>query len=105
LHRQEVEKGAQVSFLGRVIKQVENYKARIKEAEERLQKLLKLKENDTLTLEQEEELIMLDSFLERSIDRKSSVPQNLKTITNEEKLQALLDKTDQLLHRLGESDD
>lgn len=105
LHRENVEQGAQVSFLGRVIKQVDNYKSRVSDAEEKLQNLVKLKVNNEITLDQEEELVALDSFIEKSINKRDSIPKNMKKISNEEKLYALLSKTDTLLDKLGKLND
>lgn len=105
LHTKENEKGAKVGFLGRVKKQIENYKARVFRADQELEMLLRRKQNTQLSLEEEERIIVLDSFLEYSIDRSSVIPAALKIKSNDEKLKELLKKADNIIQKLGGVDD
>lgn len=88
---------ADLNFLERIRIQVNHYRARIRQAEDRVKELLLQKEKAELSLPQEKELIALDSFLESSVDGRSSIPEELKTISNEKKLSALMLKVDTLL--------
>ncbi|HWB92026.1 MAG TPA: hypothetical protein VG605_09245 [Puia sp.] len=99
------ESQANIKFLERVEAQIKHYRTRLQEAERRLSELMSKKQAGSATVEDEEELIRLDQLLENSIDKKRSVPETLKTITNSERLDAILSKVDKLLKTVNEERD
>jgi len=96
---------ANIKFLERVEAQISHYKTRIREAEKNLAELLKRKRTGTATVQDEEEIIRLDHFLEKSVDRRRAVPETLKTISNTERLDNILSKVDELLKTVNQPDD
>lgn len=101
----EGESQANIKFLERVEAQITHYRTRLEEAEKKLSELIKKKQAGSATVEDEEELIRLDQLLENSIDNKRSVPESLKTITNTDRLDALLSKVDKLLKTVNDEND
>jgi len=89
-----------VRFLKRIKRQIENYRNEIDRAEKRLLELIKCRQEGTLNISEEQELIELDSFLERSLDAYHAIPEDAKKISNAEKLNELLNKADLLLEAL-----
>lgn len=88
-----------INFLERIKIQVDHYKNRIESAEVRLEELLILNDQSPLDINQEKELITLDSFLEASVDNRTGrvVPEDLKFVSNTHKLSELLVKVDALI--------
>lgn len=105
LHEPCLEKKAKANFLDRVEKQIQHYQYRLAKSEKRLQELLELRKGKKTTLQDEEEIIALDSFLENSINRKEAIPQALKENRNEEYLQELLEKANLLINKLENKND
>lgn len=101
LHNTESESKAKAKFLDRVLNQIDHYKSRINKAEKEILSLLKLRNEGKATLENEKRLIELDTFLEYSIDRKHSIPDEYKTLSNKDKLEEILSKVDDLLNKVG----
>jgi len=97
LHGSEAKTQAKASFLVRVEAQILHYKSKIQQAENELLRLLKLRNERKATMSEENELIRWDNFLETSIDKKSSIPEEYKTLSNTSKLEEMLSKVDQLL--------
>jgi hypothetical protein len=87
-------------FFEKVIIQIKKHKAKIELAEVRLIELLKKQNEGEITYLEEEELITLDSFIEKTLDRKSSIPNNFKCNSNSERLNKLIDKTDELINEI-----
>ena len=100
LHNKEIDKNSKASFLERVIHQINHYKSRINDTEARLLELIKLRSSGEASIEQEQEIIDLDHFLEMSIDKKSSVPLEYKSLSNTQKLEEILSKVDDLLTKV-----
>jgi hypothetical protein len=100
LHNKE-EKGT-VTFLERVKEQIGHYKARISNAEAELQRLLELKKAGNTTLEDEAHIIELDSFLESALDKRTTVPAEYKSLSNQKQLSELMGKVDELINKLGD---
>lgn len=95
------ENSAHFTFLERVKSQHENYIRRINEAEEQLKLLIEISGERDLTLNEEEKLIELDTFLERSIDARNPLPRNLKEVSNQTKLVDLLSKVDEFIEKVN----
>lgn len=92
---------ADINFLERVKVQIDHYRTRVTQAENRVLELIAAKNDRILVVEEEAELIRLDSLLEGVLDRRSSVPEGLKVLSNEQKLNDLLARVDNVLQELG----
>lgn len=93
---------AKAQFLDRVIAQINHYKSRIEDIESEFEKLLNLRQSGNATIKDEERLIELDHFLENAIDKRLSIPEEYKTLSNSEKLSNLIEKVDKLLDEIEE---
>lgn len=105
LHDPLLEKQAKANFLERVEKQIQHYQAEIRRSEERLKTLLDLRKERKTTLKDEEEIISLDTFLEKSIDSKEAIPKEFKKSRNQAYLHELLEKADLLINKFESEDD
>jgi hypothetical protein len=92
---------AKVTFLDRVIASINHYRSKLEKSEEDLLKLLEKKQAGKTNYEDEEKIIELDSFIEKSIDGTSSIPKVHKTSTNVERLGELLNKVDELINKVN----
>lgn len=104
LHGKEKETGAKANFLERVENQITHYKARVTTAENRLQELIELRKTNQATIEDEQEIIELDHFLESSIDRGSTIPKEFKSLSNTKRLEEIISKVDELLAKVKGKD-
>uniref|UniRef100_UPI004049EDAA hypothetical protein n=1 Tax=Gelidibacter sp. TaxID=2018083 RepID=UPI004049EDAA len=84
-------------FFDKVILQIKKHKAKIEAAEIRILELIEKGKKETLTNSEEEELMELDSLVEKSLDNKSKVPLNIKISSNAERLEKLLNKADEII--------
>jgi CheY-like chemotaxis protein len=96
------EGNAKAKFLDRVISQIEHYKNRIETYRKELAELIEVRKKGEADISIENRIIELDDFLEKSIDGKSVIPTEYKTLTNSTKLDNILNKVDQLLKKLDE---
>ncbi|HMI78575.1 MAG TPA: hypothetical protein VK484_07265 [Ferruginibacter sp.] len=101
LHGKEKETNAKANFLERIESQIGHYKTRIGNAEQRLEELIEMRKAGKVTMEDEKEIIDLDDFLEKSLDKKSSIPEEYKTLSNTKKLEEILTKVDELLEKVN----
>lgn len=101
LHNNKEESKAKAKFLDRVINQIEHYQTKIKEAEIQLIELIELRKIGNTNIQDENKIIELDSFLESIIDRKSSIPAEFKKLSNDEKLNDLLLKVNEILKKVN----
>ena len=105
LQGEEVERNVKASFVDRVISQINHYRYRIFEAEKELIRLIDLRNSgEVLTVQDENEIIRLDHFLECSIDKRNSIPEDLKKVTNSIKFEALISKVDELIDKFKSKD-
>lgn len=88
---------ARSSFSDRVKSQIMHYQAAIQKDEKELERLLDLKDKGTATAKDEERIIELDAILESRIDKRSSIPDDFKILSNESKLTEMLNKVDEML--------
>lgn len=93
---------AKAKFPDRLIKQIEHYKSRIKNAENELAELIKARNEGNVNFDIERRIIELDDFLEKSIDSQNVIPSEFKSFSNSEKLDRMLGKVDELLKKLDE---
>ncbi len=101
LHNAEKDTKAKANFLERVEFQIKHYQAKIEEAEKEILRLMDLRKAGTATMDDESEIIRLDHFLEVSTDKKHSIPDEYKTLSNNQRLEQLLAKADDLLSKIG----
>jgi len=100
LHNAEKDSKAKANFLERVEFQIAHYKSRIEEAEKELLRLVELRNSGKATMEDETEIIRLDHLLEVSTDKKHSIPDQYKTLSNDKRLEELLSKVDTLISKI-----
>ncbi|HUH50646.1 MAG TPA: hypothetical protein VLZ11_00920 [Flavobacterium sp.] len=103
LHNIE-EGNAKAKFLDRVVSQIEHYKKKIENAKVELTELVKVRQAGEADIEVENRIIVLDDFLEKSIDARNSIPSEFKTLSNSNKLDSILNKVDDLLNKLGDNE-
>lgn len=91
-------------FLLRLKSQYDKYHMRITESQKELELLVKNSNERKLTIQEEERLIELDNFLEKSIDARNPVPTELKKVSNQENLIKLLSKVDSFIEEVKRND-
>jgi CheY-like chemotaxis protein len=103
LHNKE-EGNAKAKFLDRVVSQIEHHKKKIENANEELTELVKVRQAGEANIDIENRIIILDDFLEKSIDARNSIPSEFKTLSNSNRLDSILNKVDDLLNKLGDNE-
>lgn len=93
-------KDDKITFADRIIQKIVSYQTEISNAQERLNDLMELRRNNQATSKDEQELIELDSFLERSLGQKTQVPAGMKELSNMKRLNELIGKADAILAKL-----
>lgn len=91
---------AKVTFAERITRQVDKYRSRIGNARQELSALIEKRNNGNANVYDEERIIELDSFLEKSLDSYDSVPKQLKNLSNLDRLNTLINQVDELLKKL-----
>jgi hypothetical protein len=91
---------SKVTFAQRIISQVDKYRSKIDNAKEELLALVEKREKGQAGADDESRIIKLDSFLEKSLDSYSALPPELKELSNIDRLNELIEKTDALLKKL-----
>lgn len=90
---------AKVTFAERVTRQVDKYRSRIGNARQELSALIEKRYSGKANVHDEERIIKLDSFLEKSLDSYDSIPDELKELSNLKRLNTLIGKVDDLLKK------
>lgn len=90
---------AKVTFAERIARQVDKYRSRIGNARQELSVLIDRRNSGNANVHDEERIIELDSFLEKSLDSYDSIPEQLKELSNLERLNTLIGKVDDLLKK------
>lgn len=93
--------GERVSFAQRVKSQIDKYRIRIAKARKDLLSLIEKREKGNATVLDEERIIELDTFLEKTYGKDNSIPSELKHTSNLEKLNSLIDKVDCLISKMN----
>lgn len=88
-------------FFDKVILQIKKYKAKIESAEIRILELTEKRKTTPLTNSEEEELLELDYLIEKSLDKKSKIPIDLKDSTNSDRLKELINKADEIIEAIN----
>lgn len=90
---------AKVTFAERIMRQVDKYRSRISNARIELSSLIDKRNSGNAKVQDEERIIVLDSFLEKALDSYDSIPEQLKKLSNLERLNTLIGKVDELLKK------
>jgi len=96
------ESKAHASFLDKIENQIKHYRQSIDDAENELLELVEVSNRQTLNVYEEARLVELDTFIEKSTNQKSSLPEHLKGTKNLDELHKMIDSTDELLAELRE---
>lgn len=89
-----------VSFAQRVKSQIDKYLARIENAKAELSVLLEKRKSGKANVKDEGRIIELDSFLEKTMDATGAIPDEMKHLSNMERLNSLIDKVNQLICKI-----
>lgn len=100
LHGTEKETKAKATFLDRLKNQISHYQSKLEKAEHRLIELLAKTKTQELDALEEQELLRLDSLIEKSLDKKFVVPDAVKRTTESKSLSELLKAVDELKKKL-----
>lgn len=92
---------ARATFLDRVIASISHYQSKLKNAEEELLQLLEKKKAGEANYDEEQRIIELDGFIEKSVDKGSSIPNEYKLSSNTDKLGELLNRVDSMINKLN----
>ncbi len=86
-------------FIKLVKKEIDKYQHRIKQAQKEFSQLKLKSLEQVLTISEKKRLLDLDNFLEKSINQKTAIPEQMKgEYVN--KLSEVLKKTDELIEKL-----
>lgn len=88
--------------ISRIVKSIEEYRIRLRAAEERYKELLAKQSSDGLTLEEEKEATELNELIDSSLDASS--PMLPIDVTNGDRLVELISKTNELLEKIKNND-
>lgn len=94
------EEGVKVYFYDKIREQISKYQKSIESAKNELQSLLTKKENGDIDPTQEQRIIELDDFLEKSLDNYDALPSEIKKISSLDKLTSMIVKVDELLEKI-----
>ena len=82
--------GQHLTFADKVLYEISSYKKHIEDCSKKFDLLIEKRSTQELSHIEEAELIKLDGVLERAIDKKSSINNDLKNTSNSKKLENLL---------------
>ena len=102
LYDSEKDTEAKVNFLDRIKNQIIHYRKTIEDSENRLLELIAKREADGLNAHEEDEMICLDTFIEKSLDKKSILPSTAKEMKASDSLSELLKKVDELTTKIDQ---
>ena len=94
------EEGVKVHFYDKIKEQISKYQKSIELAKNELHSLLTKKEDGDIDPTQEQRIIELDDFLEKSLDNYSALPSEMKKVSNLDKLTSMIAKVDELLEKI-----
>jgi DNA-binding NarL/FixJ family response regulator len=96
------ENKAHATFLDKIENQIKHYRKRIQNSEKELLNLIEKSQETALNAQEEEKLLELDTFIEKSTNQPSSLPKHLKSTNNLDELHKMINNTDALLNKLRE---
>lgn len=97
----EEQEGYKAKFIDKIENQIKHHRKNIQEAQNELVELLSKPYRDA---KDEERLIELDTYIEKTTDTPSAIPAQLKGGNNLAKLHQMIQNTDQLLKELKGKD-
>lgn len=89
-----------VPFAERIFHQIEHYRKRIADAQAEINILIEKRRSGEASAAEEQKLIDLDTFIEHSLGKSTSVPKNMKELSNTSRLNDLINKVDELLSKV-----
>lgn len=95
------DKNVKSKFHEKVYSQIQKYKTSIANAQKELTELLEKRASGTISLHEEQQIVDLDDFLERSLDNYQALPQEMKSLSNIKKMSSIIDKVDELLKKIN----
>lgn len=96
----QTEKNGTALFYMRVYEQISKYKASIDKAQKELTELTSKRAKGQTTLQEEQRLVELDRFIEKTLGADFAIPDDMKSTSNIEKLADLVHKVDIILDKL-----
>ena len=88
------------TFLDKIRNQILKYRKRVKDAEAELLELIEKSNKRLLNATEESRVLELDTFIEKSTNQPSALPQHLKSTKNLDELHKMINNTDKLLEEL-----
>jgi len=88
------------TLLKRIRIRIDNYRKRLDESEEELLNLIEKNDREGLSAWEEDRMIELDNFLEKSVSKKDKIPSAWKRPDGLETLNELVRKTGELLKEM-----
>lgn len=104
LHNKVIDENSQANFIERVIHQINHYKSKINDSEQKLFELIEKRRSGIANLDDESEIIRLDHLIENSLDKQNAIPEEYKSLSNTRKLEEILSKVDDLLNKVDKKD-
>lgn len=104
LHNKVIDENSQANFIERVIHQINHYKSKINDSEQKLFELIEKRRTGIANLDDESEIIRLDHLIENSLDKQNAIPEEYKSLSNTKKLEEILSKVDDLLNKVSRKD-
>lgn len=95
------EKDVKAKFYDKIIEQIKKYKQAIISAQDEISSLIEKKQTGKISLNEENRIIELDSFLEKTLDPSCRLPDSMKKPENLAKLSSLVDKVDSILAKMN----
>lgn len=96
----QTEKNGTALFYMRVYEQISKYKVSIDNAQKELTELTSKRAKGQTTLQEEQRLVELDRFIEKTLGSDFAIPDDMKCTSSIEKLADLVQKVDILLDKL-----
>lgn len=88
-------------FYNKIHSQIQKYRTSIVDAQLELKSLLEKRVAGLISLQDEQRLIDLDDFLEKSLDSYNAIPKEMKELSNLKNIAILINKVDDLLNKLN----
>lgn len=95
------EKNNKVKFYDKIKAQIDKYKSAISVAQKEFNELLDKRKAGTMDMIDEERLVDLDNYLEKSLDNHTALPSQLKSSDNLRRMTSALDDIESLLSKLN----
>lgn len=94
------EKEVKATFMERIENQIKHHRNKINKAREELCSLINKSQTEQLNAQEEERLMVLDTFIEKTINMSSHIPPQLKSKSALNTLYKMISNTDKLIEEL-----